>query len=164
MATNGKEEKPGLELAYERIKDVLWQQAQTADHLDTKAAAFWAASTAVIGIGLSVAFTQSKPITLCQTVFSALAGFTYALNTTFFFLENFPSRMELLNHPAKLRQHFWLLDRNRFIEEISTHIENAHAENDRKLQRKAAWTIAVVATVPAEVVFVVLAILLSRFS
>ena len=129
---------PSLRLAYARIQDVLWRQAQMADHLDSKGATFWAVATATIGIGvpfiLSVNPNETPGFLHLLWLIPALA---YLISTVTFAVAYFPSHVfELMDNPGRLRDSFWRLDPNEFTYEMALHIETAFKSNDTALERK----------------------------
>ena len=135
---------PSLHSAYERIQDVLWQQAQTADHLDSKAATFWSIATAIIGIGVPIALSIDNASVKYETLW-LMPILSYGIGTIGFLIEYFPRRFELMNHPGYLRDDFWELEPAKFEQELALLMEGAFLKNASQLKWKtwSLWVIAV---------------------
>ena len=156
--------RPSLPLGYDRIRDVLWQQSQTADHIDTKCAVYWAVATAVIGIGLGIAFIQAADPQKSVVWLWVGAGVAYLATTVIFLAEQLPTRFELANGPEGLREQFWGLSPDEFQYEMSLHIEEAFDENSPRVVRKGRLMVGVIAGTLTEAVLVVWAASINAFS
>ena len=156
--------RPSLPGGYDRIRDVLWQQSQVADHIDTKCAVYWGVATAVIGIGLAVAFTQTADPHKAIVWLWVGAGVAYLITTALFLAEQLPTRFELVNGPQVVRERFWVLPLDEFQYEMSLHIEDAFEENRVRVVRKGWLMMGVIAGTLVEALLVAGAASVNAFS
>lgn len=136
---------PSLKPAYEQVKDVLSQQKETANCLDSKASTFVATATAIFGVGLSLGASRIFDTHLCFWVYFILLSIT--LVPTFFYyriwgLATKALHLRLfitLNNPQLIREDFWHLANEDFMYDILLHTEEAFKENDVQLKKKAKY-------------------------
>ncbi len=134
---------PSLDLAYDHIKGVLGEQGQVNDVLGSKAGILWAAATSVLGITVPVVLNSTN-ITLDFSSWPSplliLAGIAYILTTLLAVLVIFPSRIGGISNPVNVNQDYSTLPRERFLMDMSTHIETQYCKNSGWLQWKG-WAV-----------------------
>ena len=125
---------PSLELSYQHIRNVLEQQAQIADVLGMKAASLWAVATAVVGIVIPLAFFK-RPDYLSGWSLALLIiiGFFYLSCTCLSWFIIFPKRYYGIANIEKIKTEFASLQKERFMVDMISHIEESYKQNRQKL-------------------------------
>lgn len=134
-----RNQRPSLELAYERTKDVLLEQAALGDSLSTKATFFWVAATALFGLIFPIGVGKTNghidvwgnlvPLGFAMVFYAAITGLNWFVV--------FPRRQYGIISPAILRDDFTKLNQEKFMVDMITHTVAAHEANERMLGRRA---------------------------
>ena len=127
-----------LDLAFDWVKGVFDDQSRTADALDAKAATFVSIATVVLGVGVSLTFSQTDSVPVVVLALSGLAVGLYAILAWFAVQALRVRRYERLNNPADIRKYYWDMEPHRFKIEILTHMEEACERNQSVLESKAS--------------------------
>ena len=154
---NEKQMPPSLDLAFDWVKDVLYDQANIAEVYNTRIAALFSVATLIIGIGFPLAmkeFWGSVLIPLIPTIIAMTAYIFIVIAATYGFWFR---RFYTLDEPVKIREEFWDLSHAEFKEEILTHTEDCYEKNEVNLRKKIRATYILIPLVAVEAICLVLA-------
>ena len=128
---------PSLDLAFDWVKGVLYDQSRAADALDTKAATFFSIATLVLGVGISLSFVQSESVPAAALAFSVLAMTLYLVLVVFAVKALGVKGYDTLDNPETIREFYWAVEPTQFKTELLVHMEDAFKRNDCVLRTKA---------------------------
>jgi len=154
---------PSLDLAFDWVKNVLTDQSHVADALEAKANTLFSVATVILGIGISAGVlslhrTYVNPISIA---FGALTLISYGFVIGFAISTMRLRRYETLDNPIKIREWFWDMKPTQFKIELLTHLEDSYIKNETILAEKAKTKRWLVATTAAEVIFLVIALIVT---
>ena len=129
---------PSLDLAFDWVKGVLYAQTETADALDTKAATFFSIATLVLGVGISLTFSQAGSVPVSVLALSVVAVALYMKLAWFAIQALRPRKYKKLDNPTEIRKYYWDLEPDGFKIQLLTHMEGAYEWNESVLKRKAS--------------------------
>ena len=127
---------PSLDLAFDWVKGVLYDQSRAADALDTKAATFFSIATLVLGVGISLSFVQSESVPAAALAFSVLAMTLYLALVVFAVKALGVRGYDTLDNPETIREFYWAVEPTQFKTELLVHMEEAYKRNETSLAAK----------------------------
>ena len=129
---------PSLDLAFDWVKGVLYDQSRAADALDTKAAAFFSIATIVLGVGMSLNLVQSESVPAAALAFSVLAMTLYLALVVFAVKALGVRGYDTLDNPETIREFYWAVEPTHFKTELLLHMEEAYRRNELRLVAKVS--------------------------
>ena len=155
---------PGIDLAWDWVKDVLDRQKQLAEKYNDKLAMLFTVATAILGIGLpfgakitedafSPGSSSFTAILIAMGAYLAIA----ILAIIGFWMRDYI----LLDNPVIIREDFWQLSPWKFKEQILGHLEAAYESNNATLKWRVWPTQIIIGILPVETLALVLAFLLA---
>jgi hypothetical protein len=142
-ANTMKNDFPSLRLGYEQIKDVLKEQKEINRDYLARAMTLFSVSTAVIGIGLPLMFTQKvvslylvKPL-IPLTTLSVIPILIYAVIVFYTYSIWKKESLVTMENPTLIKDEFLELDESKFYSDMIQHIESGFIKNEKVIQRRA---------------------------
>jgi hypothetical protein len=155
---------PSLDLAFDWVKGVLYQQKQLAEEYNAKLSTLFSVATAILGIGLpfGAKFTEDafKPFSssFIAIVVAMLVYFVIAILAVIGF---WMRPYHVLDEPVIIREDFWTLAPWEFKEQILVHLEDAYDFNKKTLRWRVWPTQAIIVLLPIETLALVIGLLLA---
>jgi hypothetical protein len=167
MSEEKEPTSPSLDLAFDRVKGVLYDQKHMAAEYSTRIATLFSVATAVLGIGLPIGLSKlSTPFNPAWTVHFVLAMvailfylIVVAVTVYGFWLRPF----DTMDDPIKIRKEFWDLSPSEFKVQILAHIENAYTQNATNLKRRAYATQSLIVLVSIQTTILLFALVFALF-
>ena len=129
---------PSLDLAFDWVKGVLYDQSRAADALDTKAATFFSIATLVLGVGISLTISQTDSLPAPALAFSVLAMALYLALVVFAVKALGVRGYDTLDNPETIREFYWAVEPTQFKTELLVHMEEAYKRNEMRLVAKVS--------------------------
>jgi len=159
MKNNLKEQiPPSLDLAFDWVKGVLYDQGHNANILDRKGTTIFSAATVVLGVGVAAGILVLKDIQIIPLIFGGLTLISYGWVAGFFFEAGRLRRFQTLDNPIIIRQWYLDMSPSQFKMEILSHLEDSYQANERTLHKKANAIQGLIGSTTAEVVLLILAL------
>ena len=155
---------PSLDLSYDLVKGVPYNQTELAEKYDAKLAILLSVATGIVGIGVPISVSilgdAIKPWSssfIVILVVMAMYVFIAITALVGFWMRSY----HVIDNPVIIREDFWGLTPWKFKEQILVHIEEAYELNEHTLSRWKVLPIKVMMVLlPIETLSLALALLL----
>lgn len=150
------EELPSLDLSFEWVKGVLYDQKRSVDSLDTKATTLFSVATVIIGIAIGFGLFELHQELTARTLWGSITLVAYIGVVICTILATKVRSYETLDNPETIREWYWDMSPKQFKLEILSHLEDSFKYNDEKLKEKAQAVRCLIPLIGAEVIFLLL--------
>lgn len=154
---------PSLDLAFDWVKGVLYDQKEVTRELFTRLAALFSIATLVLGVGLPVMLSQLsaafKPDWSAQFILAVVAVVMYCFVSIVAAIGFWPRLYTTLDDPATIKKSFLHLSPWKFKQQILIHVEKAYVSNEKSLRWRQMAMKAIIILVPIETMALALGLL-----
>jgi len=146
---------PGLDFAFDWVKNVLTEQGHAADALEAKATTLFSVATIILGVGVSAGVLSLQSLDLASLIFGGFVLSSYGFVIGYTFAAIKLRRFETLDNPIEIRKWYWDMKPSQFKIELLTHLEESYSRNEAVLIEKAKAIRYLIVATASEVLFLV---------